>query len=80
MFSWKIVPVSIKKEEEFIVFSGSEENHRAIKRWFFPFPVTLYQAEDILCQTKWKGQPYKFFFKDVVLQSKVKKEKFSPKK
>lgn len=61
-------PISIRKGEDFFVVGGSENDYRAIKRWFFPFSITIYQAEEIFCQTKWKGQPYKFFFKDRELE------------
>lgn len=56
-------PISIKKGQKFLVVSGSEYDYGMLKR-VFPFAANVYQAEDIFCQTKWKRQPYKFFFKD----------------
>lgn len=61
-------PIEIRKGQKFLVVGGSEYDYGMLKR-VFPFAATVYQAEDIFCQTKWKGQPYKFFFKDTPIAS-----------
>lgn len=60
-------PISIQKGQSFLVVEGQEHDYGTLKRAFFPFRATVYQAEEIFCQTKWKGQPYKFFFKDTAM-------------
>lgn len=59
------VKVSMKKGEQYFVVRGDLHELNSIKRWLFPFGnAKVYPAEYIICQKKWRGQPYKFFFKD----------------
>ena len=61
--------ISICKGQRYIVVAGEESDYSKIKRILFPFQPAIYQAEEIFCQTKWKGQPYRFFFKDTSLSN-----------
>lgn len=56
--------IRINKGEKFLVFDT--EGNRNFKL-YFPKILGLraYLMEEIICQTKWKGQPYKFYFKDI---------------
>lgn len=62
--------ITIKKGEEFLVFSGTEMKYFILKQYLFMFKnAKIYRLEDIVLQKKWKGQPYKFFFKDCLISS-----------
>ena len=63
------VPVSIQKNDKFFVIRAMDTEYNAIKLCFFGSRTAVYQVEDIFCQTKWKGQPYEFFFKDISVAS-----------